>query len=283
MSPARAGPVLPAPQEEAALASVSAHLEQAALLRAPAELWARERRPVVPSRFRSCNDHVRCDKNIPGKQGCGNTGDADTHSSKTGASGCSLQSQQAQDAFGKRPTIRGHQQGRRRTPFLHQRECTCVTHRLSASGERCMVTTHFALDPNPAADPPDRRMIEKQHLGGDLQQVDESVVATDVREFMGDDGLQLLRAESGYRLGSHQHDGLKPTQHGRGLQPAALAVADASVAGPSFAAKRDTADTLHRTAALLTHAAHARAKAIRRPFARTTTSRRQTMPGRARA
>ena len=45
-----------------------------------------------------------------------------------------------------------------------------------------------------AGQPPDRRVVEEQRLDQRLQQVDQIVVAADVRELVREDGLELVRA-----------------------------------------------------------------------------------------
>jgi hypothetical protein len=42
-------------------------------------------------------------------------------------------------------------------------------------------------------------VIEEQCLGGDLQEIDEPIVPSDLRELVGEYRFNLLRRESGYR------------------------------------------------------------------------------------
>ncbi len=56
-------------------------------------------------------------------------------------------------------------------------------------------------------------MIEEQSFRGDLEKVDESVETFDVREFVGDDGVELLVGEAGDDGERQEDDGTEPADH----------------------------------------------------------------------
>ena len=64
---------------------------------------------------------------------------------------------------------------------------------IAAERHRDVVAAVFPLRADAPRDPPARRVVEEQHLGGGLQQVDGEVVAPDVRELVGDDRIELQR------------------------------------------------------------------------------------------
>ena len=87
--------------------------------------------------------------------------------------------------------------------------------RIAAQADREIVAAVLALGANPPRQPPHRRVVEQQRLDQRLQQVDEIVVAADVRELVGEDRLELLRREPGQRARRQQHHRPQPADHRR--------------------------------------------------------------------
>lgn len=67
-----------------------------------------------------------------------------------------------------------------------------------------------------------------------------------MRQFVSDDGLQLLLGKSGQRGHGQQHDGTEPANDCRSLKPLALAVTDDAV--QTKAALQRVADGKHASA-----------------------------------
>ena len=87
---------------------------------------------------------------------------------------------------------------------------------VAAQGHHQIVTTVFALSPDDAGDPPHRGMIKEKALDHSLQQVHQVVAAADVREFMEQNGLDLLRRHSGEHANRDQNHGTQiPHDTGR--------------------------------------------------------------------
>ena len=57
----------------------------------------------------------------------------------------------------------------------------------------------FALGADAFIQPPHGGMVEEQSLHTDLENVDERIEALDVRQFVGDDSLQLIFGKAGER------------------------------------------------------------------------------------
>ena len=55
-----------------------------------------------------------------------------------------------------------------------------------------IVTAVSAFDPDAAGHPPDGRVVEEQRFDDVLEQIDQIVVSTDVRQFVYQDGLELI-------------------------------------------------------------------------------------------
>ena len=71
-----------------------------------------------------------------------------------------------------------------------------VGDRIAAQADREIVAAVLALDADAARQPPHRGVIEEQRLDQRLQQVDEIVVAADVRELVREDRFELLRRQA---------------------------------------------------------------------------------------
>jgi hypothetical protein len=70
---------------------------------------------------------------------------------------------------------------------------------------------------------------DKQHgLGHALQDVDEIIVAADVRQFVRKERFELRRAQTRQSRGGHKDDGTQPPDHGRHFHQRRLAQADVS-------------------------------------------------------
>ena len=112
---------------------------------------------------------------------------------------------------------REHEAARIRAQFLEVGERSRVSVGIAAEADREVIAAVLALDADPAREPPDRRVIEEQRLDERLQQVDEVVVTTDVRELVREDRFELLRPHTRQRARRHQHDRSKPSDDGGNL------------------------------------------------------------------
>jgi len=61
-------------------------------------------------------------------------------------------------------------------------------------------------------------MVEEQRLDEALHDVDEVVVAADVRQLVGEKGFQLAGRKTREGADGDQQDGPKPADDGRGLR-----------------------------------------------------------------
>ena len=81
--------------------------------------------------------------------------------------------------------------------------------------QREIVATQLSLVPNAIRQPPDRRVIEEQCLGHDLQRIDQPIVPENVSQLVSDDRFQLSRRQSGQHAGREQNDRPQITHHHR--------------------------------------------------------------------
>src|SRR5262249_56777343 len=81
--------------------------------------------------------------------------------------------------------------------LFHFKQGPGVGERIAAHRHGQIITTMFPLLTNPSRDPPDRGVIKEQGFDHSLQQIDQVIVAANVRQFVSDDRLQLLRRQSG--------------------------------------------------------------------------------------
>ena len=84
-----------------------------------------------------------------------------------------------------------------------------------AHADRHIVATVFPLAADFARHPPDGGMVEQQRLDNRLQEVDDVVVAPDVRQFVGEKRLDLRRREARQGRRRQQHHGLQPANENR--------------------------------------------------------------------
>ena len=62
-------------------------------------------------------------------------------------------------------------------------------------GER--IATDLALRADAGGDPPDARVVEQERLNDALEEIDPQVVAADVGQFVGNDGLEHVHGHAG--------------------------------------------------------------------------------------
>src|SRR5438067_959223 len=84
----------------------------------------------------------------------------------------------------------------------------------SANGDGEIVAAVFALVANAIGNPPHRRVIEHQRLDERLHQIDEEVVAADVRELVRKNHLDLLGRETRERRGGEKNHRTQPADDG---------------------------------------------------------------------
>jgi hypothetical protein len=123
--------------------------------------------------------------------------------------------QQPRDAMHQRATAGGQHQlrvGAAQLLELHQR--LGVRQRVARGAHREIVAAQLALLAHPPRHPPHRGMIEEQRLDRALQQVDQVVVAADVRQLVGQDRLDLGRAQAAQHAGRKQDHGTQPAERG---------------------------------------------------------------------
>src|SRR5215472_11317316 len=139
------------------------------------------------------------------------------------------ESQDVENSLAERAAIGSHGQSRRASPFFHQRQGTGILDTISANQNRGIVTAMLAFGAYATVKPPDRGVIEEQGLHHNLEGVDQEIQPLYVRQFVRDDRLQLIFRESSKRRNRQEHDGTKPTDNGRRLEPLTLAVPDGAL------------------------------------------------------
>src|SRR5690606_32904567 len=92
-----------------------------------------------------------------------------------------------------------------------QRERAAVAQR--GGGE--VVGDQFAFAADAARQPPGRRVVEQQGFGQPLQQVDQVVVAADMRQFVGDQRFQQGRRHPQRQRRRQQHHRPPPADRQR--------------------------------------------------------------------
>ena len=132
------------------------------------------------------------------------------------AGGGTRLAQQPGDAMRQGAAGRGHDRLELgRTRRFQLRQGARIGEGIAVDARRPVVATQLALRANVAGHPPDRGMVEQQRLDDALQDVDQIIVAADVRQFVKQKRFHLFGRQSGERADRHQHDGTKPA-HDRG-------------------------------------------------------------------
>jgi hypothetical protein len=165
-------------------------------------------------------------QSISGDESCGQAEEAAGQSDAAHACAESLQAEHADDALGQRAAVGGHREDWSAAPFFHQREGARVFDGVPAERDCHIVAAMLTFRTNPFIEPPDCGMIEEQSLDANLEDIYKRIKALDVRQFVGDDNLELFFGESRERSYRQKNDGTKPSDHCRSLQPRALAVTD---------------------------------------------------------
>src|SRR5689334_23230463 len=136
------------------------------------------------------------------------------------------QAENAGDARGERTAVCREAERRRGAPFFHGGESARIAEVIAAGGDSDVVAAVFALGAHALIQPPNRRMEKQDGLDKNLEEIDERVEAADVRQFVCDDGFDLIFREASESANRKQHDGLEPADDGRGIEPAAFAEAN---------------------------------------------------------
>jgi len=157
-----------------------------------------------------------------GDDGCG---EAD----ETGAEACGAifrcvaNAKNSRDASGERAAVCGEAEGRRGAPFLHGGEGARVAEVIAAGGDSNVVAAVFTFDAHALVQPPNRRMEKEKRFHDDLEKINEGIEAANVREFVRDDGFDLIFGEAGERSNGKKYDGTEPADDCRRVQPATFA------------------------------------------------------------
>src|SRR5580704_16847432 len=80
-----------------------------------------------------------------------------------------------------------------------------------------VVAAKFALVAKLAGNPPDGGMVEQECFGDALQDVDEIIVAADMREFVSEQRLDVFGWKAGESADWHQNYGTEPADDGWNL------------------------------------------------------------------
>ena len=99
------------------------------------------------------------------------------------------------------------QDGRLAAERLETFERARIADRVPAEGNRDVVAAVLAFDAEAVGQPPHGRVEEEDGLDGRLDQVDRVVVPAHVRQLVGQDGAQLLGAETRDGGDGNEHDG----------------------------------------------------------------------------
>ncbi len=126
-----------------------------------------------------------------------------------------LRHDQPLHAMDQRSIRRRQRQARSGGPHaLHVDERRRVQARVTAHPHDEIVAAVLTLITHTSRHPPDRGMIEEERFDHALQHIDQVVVATHVRQLMGEQNLELLRREAGERARRYEDDRPQPADHG---------------------------------------------------------------------
>ena len=164
------------------------------------------------------------------EKGSGDDGCAE--GDEAGADACSArfgsvaQAENAGDACGERAAVGGEAERRSGAPFFHGGESARVAEMIAASGDSDVVAAVFALGAHALIQPPNRRMEKQDGLDKNLEEIDEGIEAANVREFVSDDGFDLIFGEASERANGKHDDRFKPADDGGRVKPATFAEMD---------------------------------------------------------
>src|SRR5262249_39237195 len=111
-------------------------------------------------------------------------------------------------------------------PFFHGGESARVAKMIAAGGDSDVVAAVFTFGAHALIQPPNRRMEKEKRFRSDLEKVDEGIEAANVREFVGDDGFDLVFCKSGQGANGKKDDGSEIANDGRSIKPTAFAEFD---------------------------------------------------------
>lgn len=120
------------------------------------------------------------------------------------------------NAIGQRPAAAAHGHGRH-LELRHRHQSLRVGRGVAGHLHRHIVAAQLPLDPKTVRDPPHCRVIEEQRLGHHLTDVDEVVVAADVRKLVSEYRIQLRGGQAHQRRGWEKDKGAKPANHARAV------------------------------------------------------------------
>ena len=124
--------------------------------------------------------------------------------------------QESPNAIEQRSTRRRDREAHRPgPPRFELRERFRVRDGIATQRHRDVVAAMLALDTNPRREPPHRGMVEEQCLHDRLQQVDQIIVAADMRELVRENRLDLRRRQRGDRGDRQQNRRPQPADERR--------------------------------------------------------------------
>ena len=159
----------------------------------------------------------------------GQTQDTARQSDSAHACAQRFQAEDADHTLGQRTAICGHREGWSAAPLFHQSQGTRIFDGVPAESDGRVIAAVLALGANSFVEPPDRWMVEEQRLHANLENIHKGIEAPDVRQFVGNHQCQLFVAEAAERGHGQEHDGAKPSNHGRRLQPLAFAIRNGAI------------------------------------------------------
>jgi hypothetical protein len=102
-----------------------------------------------------------------------------------------------------------------RAHLFQLRQGTRIGNGIATHTDGAIITAEFPFVANSRGDPPNCRMVEEKRLDKHLQDVDEVVVSTDVRQLMGDQRFELLRRQTRHNSDRQENHGAEPTDDRR--------------------------------------------------------------------
>ena len=175
--------------------------------------WRHDRRRLRFRRGRRLGHAVRTKRQTGDEQRGGRARQPRRSASRV-RRGCAEQPAHAQQ---ERAAVCRQRERRPLTKRLEIGKRAGVGDRITTQADGEVVAAVLALRANASRQPPDGGVIEEQRLDERLQEIDQIVVAPDVRELVRQNRLELLGRQAGQRARRHQHDRLDPADDGRNV------------------------------------------------------------------
>ena len=128
---------------------------------------------------------------------------------------------EAADAIEQGTSIRAEGQGGCAAAQLFQRgQGLRIDQTISAKFDGDFVAANFPFRPHAARNPPHGRMVEEQCLQHVLQEIYQIIVTADVRQLVGQNGLQVRGRQARQGRRRQEDERPQPADHCRGLHQA---------------------------------------------------------------